>query len=146
MRKWHRLALSAVIFAPLALSQAGCLLAAAAAGTAGGVMYVKGDTHATVEAGPKAVTHAAVEAAREMEMVLVSNSATSIDGKVVARTAADTKVVVVAKAQGQNASSISIRVGNFGDEVIQADLLHRIRTKIKESADTMATDVAALGE
>lgn len=146
MRKRYRLALSVVVLAPLALSQAGCLLAAAAAGTAGGVMYVKGDTHASVEADPKTVARVAVEAVREMEMVLVSNSATSADGKVVARTAADTKVVIVAKAQGRNASSVSIRVGNFGDEMLQDDLLKRIREKVKETPDTVGSDVAVAGE
>ena len=142
MRKWHTLALSVFVLGPVALAQSGCLIAAAAAGTAGGVMYVKGDSYETVEGTPKDVTRAAVDAAKEMELVLVSNAATSVDGKVVARTAGDAKVVVVAKRQGDNATSVSVRVGNFGDQVLQGNLLNRIKKNLKNAPATPTPDTA----
>ena len=122
-----------VLCVALLATQTGCLIAAAA-GTGAGVAYVRGDTDTVLPAHPKDVAAAADAAAKEMQLTVTSNNASSLDARVVARTASDTPVIVVAKAEGPDASRVSIRVGRFGNDAMQATMLEKIRTNLKSSA------------
>jgi hypothetical protein len=112
-------------------TQTGCLVAAAAAGTGAGVAYVRGDTEVVLTGEPNAVTAASEAAAKEMKLTVTQSTSSGLDGKVVARTAADTPVVVMIKAEGPGASHVSIRVGRFGDDVMQNTMLEKIRANLK---------------
>jgi hypothetical protein len=108
------------------------LLLAAGAGTGATVAYVRGDTETVLQANTKDVTRAAELAAKDMELTVVSADASTLDGKVVARTARDVKVIVVAKAESDQASRVTVRVGNFGDNAMQGAMLEKIRDHLKE--------------
>ena len=121
-------------------TQAGCLLVAAGAGSAAGVAYVRGDTETVVDGDTKAVTAASEAAAKQMDLTVISSNASSLDGKVVARNAGDTRVIVVVRAEGERSSRVSIRVGNFGDDVMQATLLEKIKANLKSGATASAAE------
>ena len=123
----------------LMASQTGCLLLAAGAGAGTTVAYVKGDTDAVVDADTKTVTAASEKAMKEMELYVVSSSATGFDGRVDGRTPGDTKVVVVVKHYGENLSKVSVRVGNFGNSAMQDELLEKIRQNVKSGGATTAS-------
>src|SRR5947208_15129425 len=116
-----RVALFVVILGLVMVSQAGCLLfvAGAAAGTGAGVAYVKGKSVNTVDGNPKQVAVATEKAFKDMNMVVVSNNASTVDAEIVARTARDVKVDVVAKSESDKLSAVYVRVGVFGDAPIQ---------------------------
>ena len=123
-----------VLCVGLLATQAGCFLAVAAAGTGAGVAYVRGDTDVVLNARPQAVAAASAEAAKQMELTVTSNNASSLDARVVARTASDTPVVVDVKSHGPDASRVSIRVGRFGDDALQSTLLEKIRQNLESNA------------
>ena len=118
----------------LLATQTGCLLLAAGAGAGAGVAYVRGDTETVLTGTPKQVTAAGEAAAKEMALALISSDVTGLDGKVVARTAGDTPVVVTVRAQGPESSRVSIRVGRFGDEAMQNSVLDKIRRNLETTA------------
>jgi len=114
----------------LCLVQAGCLAVAAAAGTGTAVAYVRGDTETSLPGNPKTVTAATDEALKEMGLIVISQYATDLDGKVVARNASDTPVTIVVKAGGAETSRVSIRIGRFGNTAEQATILEKIKSKL----------------
>jgi hypothetical protein len=129
-----------VLCVVLLATQAGCFLAVAAAGTGAGVAYVRGDTDAVVSALPQEVAAASAAAAKEMNLTVTSNNSSRLDARVVARTASDTPVVVSVKAEGPEASRVSIRVGRFGDDVMQATMLEKIRQNLNATATANAAE------
>ena len=129
-----------VLCVGLLATQAGCFLAVAAAGTGAGVAYVRGDTEVVLPARPQAVAAASAEAAKQMELTVTSNNATTLDARVVARTASDTPVVVDVKSHGPDASRVSVRVGRFGDDVMQATMLEKIRQNLNATATASAAE------
>ena len=114
----------------LMLSQSGCLLAAAAAGTGAGVMYVKGKTEAVLDADPRAIAAATDKTMRDMGISVISNESSSVDANIVGRTARDTKLEVTAKAVTDRTSKVFIRAGVWGDEVLQQKLLDGIKSNL----------------
>jgi hypothetical protein len=120
----------------LMLSQTGCLLAAAAAGTGAGVAYVKGKTEATLAADPIQIANATEEAMNDMDITVVSRKATTVDAEIEGRTAKDTKLHVTAKSENERTSRVYIRAGVFGDDPLQERLLTRIRDNLGLSART----------
>jgi len=117
----------------LLTSQTGCLLAVAAAGTGTTVAYVRGDLETTLDADPRAVVDAADRALKNMEIAVVSKSASALDGSVNGRTARDVKISIVVKAETQKFSHVSVRVGVFGDNAMQASILEKIRAELNEA-------------
>jgi hypothetical protein len=114
----------------LTCTQTGCLVAAAAGATGATVAYVRGDLSETVSATPPRIATAAEKAAQDLKLVMVSNQSSNLDAKVVTRTARDVRVVIVAKAESDNSSRVSIRVGTFGDDSIQRQMMSRIRSNL----------------
>jgi hypothetical protein len=113
----------------IASSLSSCLVAAAGAGAAG-TAYVMGSLDGTLPASPEQVVQASESVLKEKEMHMVSSEATGVDGKVVARTALDTKVDITIKRQDEKNSKISIRVGTFGDRGLSTEILEKIRAKL----------------
>ena len=131
-----------VLCVALLATQTGCLLVAAGAGAGAGVAYVRGDTEITLPARPEAVAAASEAAAKEMRLTVTSNNSSQFDARVVSRTASDTPVVVDVKSAGPDASRVSIRVGRFGDDAMQATMLEKIRKHLNASAPATETATA----
>jgi hypothetical protein len=124
------------------VTQTGCLAIAAAGAAGAGVAYAKGDSSNTVEGTPPQVAMAAEHAFLQMGMVVVSNRSSMVDCEVIARTAQDEKVDVVAKAQTDRFSEVSVRVGTFGDDSLQSQVLMKIRENLVVAAQPPATSEA----
>src|SRR5688500_17835622 len=133
-----------VLALALACTQAGCLVVAAAAGAGTTVAYVRGDLESSVNGNPEQVTAASKKAMEEMKFTVISSGASNIDGQVVARTAQDTQVKVVVQAQGDDVSAVKIRVGNFGNQSLSAQILEKIRANVKDMPPTTQESVASM--
>jgi len=119
-------------------TQAGCLVVAAAAGTGAGVAYVQGDLDATLDAGPVAAADATERAFKELDLAVISKESSSLDAKVIGRTARDVKLTVVIKGESDKLSRVSIRTGVFGNDVMQ----HLVLEKIPEQLAAAPAHVA----
>jgi hypothetical protein len=107
----------------------GCtalLIGASGAAGAAGAAWVQGDLEATLDAAPQAIEQAAVQAFEQMGIRLISSSSTALDGKIIGRTATDTKIDIRIESEEENRSDISIRVGTFGDQKMSRRLLDQI--------------------
>ncbi len=122
--------LSVVALGSLLCMQSGCLLVAAGAATGATVAYVAGDLHSTVDASPQRVAEAAERAMAALEISVISTASSSIDARVVGRTARDNKLTVSAKSSSAKFSQLTIRAGTFGDDALQARLLEEIRVQL----------------
>lgn len=127
--------LLALVLVGLLVSQTGCFVVAAAAGTGAAVAYVRGDLESTVNGTPQQVADAAKTAlADDMKLVVTSCRASTIDGQLIARTSDDTKIDLTIKAEGDHASKLSIRVGVFGDQELSATILAKVKNRLALNA------------
>jgi hypothetical protein len=114
----------------LVLSQSGCLIAAAAAGTGAGMAYVKGKTTDVLDASPRAVADATEMAMKDLDVAHISTNRADSECTIIGRTGKDAEVHVTARAQTDRTTQVFIRVGVFGDEVLQARIIERIRANL----------------
>jgi hypothetical protein len=75
-----------------------------------------------------------------MKLTVTQSASSGLDGKMVARTASDTPVVVTVKSQGPDSSHVTIRVGRFGDDVMQNQMLEKIRENLKKQSTASAAE------
>ena len=113
------LALSAMLLS------SGCIVAAV--GAAGGVFYAKGDLESTLNATPAKIAAAAEKAFAELKITKTSAASSDLDAEIIGRTTSDKKVTIKSKTKGENMSSISIRVGTFGDEDTSQAIFQKIK-------------------
>ena len=98
-----------------------------------GVKNTFGTYNTLLSATPEEVTEAAAEVAQDLKLVNVQVTSTTVDGRVEAHTADETKVTIRAKMAGDGVTQIKIRVGaGFGDEMLSLDILDRIKVKLKD--------------
>ena len=118
---------SRVVFGLLAV----CLLLVSGCKTEQpGVTNRVGTIKAVLAASPATVTEAANEVLGDMDLVIINASSTSIDGRVIARTAQDVKVRVDSGKIGENVSEIFIRVGKLGDAELSLTILNEIKEEL----------------
>jgi len=126
----HRIRIAACSLALAALpTLAGCVVVASGPGPAG-TSYTLGHLDGTLAASPQKVVDASEAVLKEQDMHMVSKDATGLDGKVVARTALDTRIEITVERQDEKKSKISIRVGTFGDVKLSRDLFEKIKAKL----------------
>jgi len=107
----------------------GCLLVAAGAGV-GAATYAMSDADGAAPNTPAEVIGAAEEVVEQMDFVLVSSVSSEIDGLLEARTATDKKVQIKATRETEELTSISVRVGTWGNEELAQHLLTRILRRL----------------
>ncbi len=95
-----------------------------------GVTNRVGTIKAVLAASPAVVTEAANEVLGDMDLIIISSSSTSIDGRIIARTAQDVKVRVDSTKIGENVSEIFIRVGKLGDAELSLTILNEIKEEL----------------
>jgi hypothetical protein len=85
-----------------------------------------------INAPPPRATRAAQEVLEDDYKFAIDSSALStIDGKIEAHSAQDTKVWVWVERQGDDNSLVSIRIGMAGDEKLSLEILAKIRDQAK---------------
>lgn len=95
-----------------------------------GATNVFGTVNDTMAANPQEITAAAAEVLKDMELIIVENRATDLDGRVIARTAQDDRVKVDVERVNDEVSKVAIRVGTWGDEGTSLTIRQRIREKL----------------
>ena len=112
------------------IASGGCLAVAAAAGTGLGVAYVKGDLEAVVQATPRKVVAEARAALDDMGIRVLASDWDDHEGTVNARTADDKKIMIKVVKQTESTSTVSIRVGTFGDEAMSQAIYEKIKANL----------------
>ncbi len=109
----------------------GCgvlILGGAAAGTVG---YVSGDLNATLEGGFDDVIKATDRAIEENTIIEISKEASSHRAAYVLKTPQDDKIELTITRATRELTSVTIRVGVFGDEPLSHQVLKEIETRLK---------------
>jgi hypothetical protein len=97
------------------------------------VAYYNGDLESNVNGDPREVEKATRKAFDSLGFKLISSHSSAIDGEIYGRSASDTKIVVKITSESKKESTISIRVGNFGDEKISIRILDEIKKYLPKS-------------
>ena len=118
-----------MLLATLALSS-GCMVLAAGAGAGAAVAYVRGDLDTTLDASFAKSVRAANETIAELKYAKVSDHQDALQATIVARTAADQKIELYLEKVTVGATKLKIRVGTFGEEALQNEILTRIKSHL----------------
>jgi hypothetical protein len=122
-----------LVMAVVALSNAGCLVAAVAGGAAGaaGYAYYKGEVRRPFVANVEDVRAATRKALAELQMPIAKDEPSADGGKIEAR-AGDDSVVITLHVQNSPvpgegpATEVGVRVAIFGNEGLSERLLDQI--------------------
>ena len=120
-RKVRTVSFSAIALAVVML--AGCTIGP-------GMTYTVNTLEALIAAGPEEVTAAAKNVAEDMKLSIVSAEKTSLDGRVVARTALNHTITVNVKLKDRNVSHISIQVGTLGNQEMSMRIFEQIKSQL----------------
>lgn len=108
----------------------GCVAVAAGAAGAAGYAWYRGEFEGSLDGSPKQCAAAAKEALEDLDMKMIKVDATEIDGKVTARSALDKEVVVTIKRKTEQTSTVAIRIGTFGDEVLSQNIFEKMKRNL----------------
>lgn len=114
--------------AALPMANFGC--AGATNATDSTISYLHGDQHATLGASPQQLTDATIAAGQELQLPVDSHASDGLVGRVVLHTTDGTKVEVSIKAIASDQSEVIVRVGTFGDKVLQQRMLDKIKAHV----------------
>ncbi len=120
-------------------SQLGCavlLVGGGAVAGAGMVAYAKGELTAAETADLDRVWAAAQGAMDDLDFVIESRLTTAGSAKLIARGAGSRRVTVVVERRVGNLTSITVRVGFFGDEPLSRLVLKKIRRRLDLAASS----------
>ena len=118
----------------VASSQTGCAKAPQGVGEEKSSM-LKG-TQTVLYTDPVTIAEAAKQVADELKLTVQKNVSSGLDGKLIAKSANGMKLVVTTKAQGTNASLVTVRAGGFGDRAVQRQVIDRLKAKLPATAYT----------
>ena len=122
-----------LVLAGLMVNAAGCLAVVAGAGAAGTVAYMRGDLEAEEPYPIDTVYAAAREAMEKLELSVLEGKTEkdALSATIVARDAADKRVAVRLKAQSEQTTKVSVRIGTFGDQTKANMIYNRIRENLR---------------
>ncbi|MDP4878730.1 MAG: DUF3568 domain-containing protein [Opitutales bacterium] len=126
---YFRLVLSLVI-AAFGLQSTGCVAIVAGGAAAAGTAYALGDLEFHVDASAKQVGAAIIAGGRDMRLNYISGAGDELAGKYSFRTADDRKVTITYKRKSDIFITVSIRVGNLGDEEITQQISQAIQKRL----------------
>ena len=105
----------------------GCFAVAVGAGTGATVAYRRGDLETTLDASFDQSLRAIDLAIAKLKFVKVSEKKDVLQADVIARNAADKKIELQLVKLTDHATKLKIRVGVFGDEGLQAEILDQVK-------------------
>ena len=110
---------------------AGCLAAAAGASAgAAAVAWVRGELRTTINAGYDDTVGAANKAVKQLQFSTISESKDALLDNIVARNSADKKIEIKIEKIGGSLTSLSIRVGTFGDQPVSLAILEKVKANL----------------
>ena len=125
MKKW----IVAVLAIGVMISQAGCLVLAAAGAGAGTVAYTRGDLE-TTSSKSVAEVYTVIEAScKDMDFEIYKKEQKAFSGLIVANSDFG-KVAFTIKGKSPTKTDLSIRVGTFGDKDASQLILNKIKPQL----------------
>ena len=118
--------LAAVLLASLT----GCVAVVAGAAGAGTVAWVNGRLDATLDGDFETVEKAANQAITQLQFAKISERKDALTAILVVRTAGDKKIEIKVFKIVDKASKVQIRVGLFGDQLLQLSVLDKIKSNL----------------
>ena len=118
-----------MLLATLALSS-GCMVLAAGAGAGAAVAYVRGDLDTTLDAGFAKSVRAAEKTIADLKYAKISDHQDALQATLIARNAADQKIELYLEKVTDDATKLKIRVGTFGEEALQNEILAKIKSNL----------------
>lgn len=119
-----------VLLTTVAVSTSGCFAVAAGAGAGAAVAYVRGDLDTTLNAGFEKSVRAANNAIDQLKYAKVSELKDAQQATLIARNAADKKIELYLEKITDDATKLKIRVGTFGDDALQQDILNKVKSNL----------------
>ena len=92
-----------------------------------GVTNTLGTYAITVDVSPEKATNAAEKALKQLDLLQVASSHTTVDGHATAKTAQNDDVTVNIEQAGDNVSKVSVRVGGAGDSALSSQIIEKIK-------------------
>jgi len=108
----------------------GCAVAAVGAAAGAGYVWINGEMKATIEAPLPRVVKATHAALADLDLVGIEERTDKLKGKITARMADGTKVVIQVKAVDFHVTETRIRVGRIGDKAVSEQILRHIRRQL----------------
>lgn len=134
MRNFHSLsprALAVVLALALIPLFSGCVVVAAGAAGAGAVAYARGQLTSDLTHGLDDVYAASQRAIAQLEFARIEERKSSIDARLLARTASDKKIAINLERVGNHLTKVKIRVDTFGDQSLSLLVLEKINAELK---------------
>ena len=103
---------------------------AAGAGAGATVAYVRGDLDTTLSANLERSARAVNKAIEDLKFAKVSESKDALQSIIIARNGADKKIELHLDRLADDATKLKIRVGTFGDDVLQVTILEKIKANL----------------
>ena len=95
-----------------------------------GTTYVLGGLEGLLRVTPKRIVEASENVMKDEDLHLLSSASSGVDGKVVARTALDTRVEIQVERRDEETCKLSIRVGTLGDRELSRRIFEKIKAKL----------------
>lgn len=108
----------------------GCVAIVAGGAAAAGTAYALGDLEFYVDAPARQVGAAIIAGGRDVGLSYISGAGDELTGKYLFRTADDQKVTITYKRKSDIFITVSIRVGNLGDEVLSRRISKAIQQRL----------------
>lgn len=108
----------------------GCLALAAGAGAGAAVAYVRGDLDVTLNANFDKSARAASKALVGLKYVKISDNRDALQATLIYRNASDQKIELYLEKLTDDATKLKIRVGTFGEESLQHEILTRVKSNL----------------
>jgi hypothetical protein len=108
----------------------GCLALAAGAGAGAAVAYMRGDLDVTLDANLAKSVRAAEKAIAQLKYARISIKQDALQATLISRNASDQKIELYLEKLTDDATKLKIRVGTFGEESLQQEILTRIKSNI----------------
>lgn len=108
----------------------GCVAVAAGAGAGAAVAYVRGDLDATLKANYDKSVHAVEKAIDQLKLAKISEEKNALKAVIITRNAADVKIEMHIERLADDATKLKIRVGTFGNDELQLEVLDRVKKNL----------------
>ncbi|MFP6903446.1 MAG: DUF3568 family protein, partial [Verrucomicrobiia bacterium] len=121
--------IATVVVGFVGVTQTGCLVAAAIGAGAGAVMYTKGDLEVTSTKSFDEVYAAVEQTCKELNFEVQKNEKKAFTGRITARSDFG-NVTFDVKSKSTELTSLSIRVGIFGDREASNLIYAKLKPKL----------------
>lgn len=121
---------SIIALAAVCLILQGCVAAVVGAGAgAGTYAYVRGEYRTTYAHSLGKTYSATLAALKELQMPVVNSIKDLTDGTIDSKKGDGSDVKILLKSEGENVTSVKVRIGIFGDEAASKLIVSKISEK-----------------